>query len=106
MGPQADDRGRFAGRHAGRLAGRGAGVVKVPARIRFPGGHAMTRAARLLVGFAVLLVGTPDLAAQTGGEAASSAPGPIDWPPTDWLGIDSKIQPVCSGMEYTQRQVR
>ena len=88
MGPQADDRGRFAGRHAGRLAGRGAGVVKVPARIRFPGGHAMTRAARLLVGFAVLLVGTPDLAAQTGGEAASSAPGPFDWPPTDWLGID------------------
>ncbi len=39
----------------------------------------MTRAARLLVGFAVLLVGTPDLAAQTGGEAASSASAPIGW---------------------------
>ena len=75
MGSHADDRGRL----AARLAGRGAGVVKVPARIRFPGGHAMTRAARLLVGLVVLLVGTPDLAAQTGGEAASSASAPIDW---------------------------
>jgi two-component system cell cycle sensor histidine kinase/response regulator CckA len=71
MGPNVDD--------CGRLAGRGADVVKVAARIRFPGGHAMTRAARLLIGFAMLLVGTPDLAAQTGGEAASSVSAPIGW---------------------------
>ncbi len=71
MGQHVDDRGR--------LAGRGAGVVKVAARIRFPGGHAMTRAARLLIGFAMLLVGTPDLAAQTGGPAACSASGPMGW---------------------------
>ncbi|MEE8455595.1 MAG: ATP-binding protein [Limibaculum sp.] len=45
----------------------------------------MTRAARLLIGFAVLLVGTPDLAAQTGGEATSSASSASA--PIDWLGV-------------------
>ena len=61
------------------LPGAGRVWLKCRRGFAFPGGHVMTRAARLLVGFAVLLFGTPDLAAQTGGEAASSASAPIDW---------------------------